>query len=982
MVQPAQQARALCSLRWLLFLLLSAPANPARSASAALASYALPSAAAGHGGGGRGQQQRGGQSVVDAPSSAWLAGGSSTSGQRDGGAHAHLDPDPGDAWKPLLHETGRSGGRRLAAKRKSGAAAGQRKPGRRSPYVSLGRVRAFTGDVHPSPSLALALANRAYQKEVILVTDTRATTALQLFENLAQLGLVHVLWLTSSHSSCAALDKLVAARAELYGGMQQRGGGVQPQLGTPQRRRLVQAAAAAGSGEAAAAAGASAALNSSVASIAALAAAASGSNSGNPATAPAISADDLMGCAWDSQPFPPGFAGHRRLMMMRVMLLARAVRLGFNVLSLDTDVILYRDPYPSLKSPPYGSMQMVVGRSVRSGGVVNTGVMYVQNASASGAVAWALGEVVERNLRWIEHNVSMPHMQGAAGGGAPGAGVPRLMPYQADTRGCWDQLLFGDVVLSGMTGKAVLMFCARPSSRGSGGGGGAAAGAAMALAGRAGGRREEDTAGWTERHRAAFGLKEKQGPNDLMVHEETAVTGSGATTLVAAASYTHTWVNLTIPVDAPPLLPDEPGYSLPSLKRGGTAEAFQQLLAADAAHLQSQSKVSRRLSNVGQAAGLSPQPSSERLSYAADWLIGGWPQRGALGYWDPQLTRGKPKQVGGNTRSGRGGLILSRSEGHMAWNKQACAKAARATLGVYKGQVAHDTIGFVFGHLVRAPGPTGVGKDAVRMQYGEYNWALAALAAGGPFPFLGSADAAVPPRLVALLPEVDTATESAVQWSNMARGLVQIGLLTGRQVVWPSVPCSSRWVAPNPGARRSLPLSSNLRFLAHGQLTALQCTPASTFHPKCLYERQVVVRNGSAAGEPFGDSDDEEEDASAKFMTRVEGPRGMLPAEFAMLLRLLPPAEVMPGPHNTVHLQSNDESDEGGAIMFDEPPRTAGISYVEATALAEPLRQGALASQRVLYLAQRTFVAKMGQLNDTALMAKYRAFRNECPALK
>ena len=88
-------------------------------------------------------------------------------------------------------------------------------------------------------------------------------------------------------------------------------------------------------------------------------------------------------------------------------------------------------------------MHMVVGKGLRPG-IVNTGIMYVQNASSDGPVAWMLGEAVQRNLRWIEHNVSMPHMAAAAGGSAA------LLPRQADTRGCWDQFLLTDVLLTGM----------------------------------------------------------------------------------------------------------------------------------------------------------------------------------------------------------------------------------------------------------------------------------------------------------------------------------------------------------------------------------------------------------------------------------------------------------------------------------------------------------------------------------------------------
>ena len=58
---------------------------------------------------------------------------------------------------------------------------------------------------------------------------------------------------------------------------------------------------------------------------------------------------------------------------------------------------------------------------------------------------------------------------------------------------------------------------------------------------------------------------------------------------------------------------------------------------------------------------------------------------------------------------------------------------------------------------------------------GEYDWELAALAGGGPFPFLGSPDPSEAPRVVALLPEVDTACDSHTAWTNTARGLVQVG---------------------------------------------------------------------------------------------------------------------------------------------------------------------------------------------------------------
>ncbi|GFR40063.1 hypothetical protein Agub_g602, partial [Astrephomene gubernaculifera] len=337
----------------------------------------------------------------------------------------------------------------------------------------------------------------------------------------------------------------------------------------------------------------------------------------------------------------------------------------------------------------------------------------------------------------------------------------------------------------------------------------------------------------------------------------------------------------------------------------------------------------------------------ERLAYAADWLVGGWPQRGALGYWDPELTNGRAKQV--------------------------------------------------FGHLVRAPGPTTVGKDAVRMQYGEYDWDLAALSAGGPYAFLGSPNASEPPRVLALLPQVDTSVQGLAHWSNTVRGLVQVALLTGRRVVWPSVPCSSPWALPNPGSRRGLPLNVNLKFLAHGSFSeGLMCTPAVVFHQKCLYERHVVVRNegggegaggggGGGAAAASNNTEVEEGGGGPDYTVRVEGPRGLLPGEFVRLLQLLPAAEGAPGPHNTVHLATNDDYEddsEDRPVMFDEPPRTPGIAYLKAASVASALRSGPLAAQPVLYLAQRTFLTQLDKLGEPELLGRYRTFRNECPALK
>lgn len=393
-----------------------------------------------------------------------------------------------------------------ARRRLSGKKGGKKLQG--VEYDSRGKVSHFKGDVYPTPALALALANRSYRKELILITDTRARAALQTYYQLESMGLVHALWLTHSHTACDTAEQLHAVRLRQLHKQRGAGGGSGGGVASVEGRKKRSLADAggtasgvvedsvrrrpaadeglwfAGGGALVQGSGASATgATTAVAASTPTSISSSTAEAGNPSPSPASAAltittsgavagadstavaagtaamssavdGDFLGCAWYSQPFPAGFGGHRRLMMKRIMLLARAVRLGYSVLSLDTDVIVYRNPYPYLKSPPYSSMHMVVGKSV-VGVVVNTGVVYVQGAARHGPVAWLLAEVVDRNLRWIEHNVSMPHMAqalgggGAAGSGAAGGAVARLVPQHADSRGCWDQYLFADVLLTG-----------------------------------------------------------------------------------------------------------------------------------------------------------------------------------------------------------------------------------------------------------------------------------------------------------------------------------------------------------------------------------------------------------------------------------------------------------------------------------------------------------------------------------------------------
>ena len=144
-------------------------------------------------------------------------------------------------------------------------------------------------------------------------------------------------------------------------------------------------------------------------------------------------------------------------------------------------------------------------------------------------------------LRWIEHNVSMPSAQQGAANTAPGAS--QLYMHG----GCWDQLLFTDVLLSAMGGKAVLWHCLRPSS-GEGQRGSLAGGARAAAAA---GVKE-----WDELHKKALGI---EGTVRELFMTSTAQSDAGDEPmhqLVLARSFTLHWSEVGVPLQGSLALPD------------------------------------------------------------------------------------------------------------------------------------------------------------------------------------------------------------------------------------------------------------------------------------------------------------------------------------------------------------------------------------------------------------------------------------------
>lgn len=79
---------------------------------------------------------------------------------------------------------------------------------------------------------------------------------------------------------------------------------------------------------------------------------------------------------------------------------ARAVRLGYNVLSVDIDIITHYDLYSFFKSEPYANMTLIWQNDGYP--KVNSGAVYFQNAHPNGLAAYAVVEEVLRPLRYID----------------------------------------------------------------------------------------------------------------------------------------------------------------------------------------------------------------------------------------------------------------------------------------------------------------------------------------------------------------------------------------------------------------------------------------------------------------------------------------------------------------------------------------------------------------------------------------------------
>ncbi|KAL6763384.1 hypothetical protein V8C86DRAFT_291956 [Haematococcus lacustris] len=112
-----------------------------------------------------------------------------------------------------------------------------------------------------------------------------------------------------------------------------------------------------------------------------------------------LALDPLLSCAWDSTEFN----GKDPHVHQRLRFFGRAIRLGYNVLQLDGDTVIFRDPYVYLKRPPLAGINLLTaierGHATR---VNNIGMVYAQNCRPDGPTAWVFRWLVEITLRHMD----------------------------------------------------------------------------------------------------------------------------------------------------------------------------------------------------------------------------------------------------------------------------------------------------------------------------------------------------------------------------------------------------------------------------------------------------------------------------------------------------------------------------------------------------------------------------------------------------
>ena len=347
-----------------------------------------------------------------------------------------------------------------------------------------------------------------------------------------------------------------------------------------------------------------------------------------------------LSCCW-SDPTPSlryltsGQAG-KILALQKSMISARITALGFNVLILDTDSIMFRDPFPHLEAPPLDKFAIIAVRGW-SPSTASTSVVFVRS---SGATARVLEEFSSRSIEWQEMGQMVSPekklvtlaaaMRLKTRNQSSGNVIAALRPvspllhgfYQRQPSGCSEASQLTDVLLSniGSIGSQVRLHCLQPWRSNKGSSQGSAA------------------KKWMDSHMEEMKKRGLPGGIRSLFDQLIVDIGPEMENLVNSRRYEIDHTQLASGKVAPSdFLPHEAVYEeVKKMKPSRARIEFKMQMLRDK---NSQSNLAIGSDN-----------SSALFAYAPHWLFSTFSIRGRLGYWDERTVGGRPSQVIGSMR--------------------------------------------------------------------------------------------------------------------------------------------------------------------------------------------------------------------------------------------------------------------------------------------------------------------------------------------
>ncbi|GFR51786.1 hypothetical protein Agub_g14243 [Astrephomene gubernaculifera] len=605
----------------------------------------------------------------------------------------------------------------------------------RSGYCSIGKTSGYIGPLDTVAQLKDALAATAFKQELIVFTETRVHDAAQFLYRFRSAGYDHVLTVMEEMSQCQQL------RAVFQSGMSE----------------------------------------------------------GGPISCGTYATTDSSGVSYPSKfeylGRPVGLTAWWR----KWFTVGRALALGYNVISADTDVLVLDDWYWRAKQPPLSQYNMLCQNEVGVG--FNSGFCYFQNVSSNGPIVWLVFEAMHRVVRWAEDDSVLVATSDRY----------RQKPDLPIT----EQFMLEECVHSAVVGRPMFFNLLAIYGRGVEG----------AEAFRKMGTTSLEmftaiqtsvSAAWENyvEHPIEGELAEAVCEYYMAPVCNTSVAGK---VLMSAA-------NLKMPHSGGNWPPQFGGYPF-NRSIGPRTTAYRRAYADLGVPLPPDPE-----DPATEAAARAIKP--ERFGYLAAhrsgenclgcWAQSTWWAAGRHGWWHTHL----------------------RQQQQETNNKKTAAP----------NNVA-------LGHIWAGLFPGDSQKDVVLMLTGHYSWQLAVRTARGRRYFTNQHLPRISPPHVALLPEVRNvvafqpgvihAGMSKEQFIKAAQGLAQVAVTLGAIAAWPAVPCDSDWALKpevrntiqRPITKHSIPWSRYLDVFFQVQpfgdsLEELQCEWPAFTNIDCLANRQ------------------------------------------------------------------------------------------------------------------------------------------------